>query len=32
VLSVAIGVAVLKVGEPAEPFLAVTRAALAVVQ
>jgi Na+/H+-dicarboxylate symporter len=32
VLSVAVGVAVLKVGEPAEPFLAVVRAALAVVQ
>jgi Na+/H+-dicarboxylate symporter len=32
VLSVAIGVAVLKVGEPAEPFLAVVRGALAVVQ
>ncbi|RBY83957.1 dicarboxylate/amino acid:cation symporter [Blastococcus sp. TF02A-26] len=32
VLSVAIGVAVLKVGEPAEPFLALTRSALAIVQ
>ncbi|RBY82004.1 dicarboxylate/amino acid:cation symporter [Geodermatophilus sp. TF02-6] len=32
VLSVAIGVAVLKVGQPAEPFLAVVRAGLAVVQ
>jgi Na+/H+-dicarboxylate symporter len=32
VLSVAVGVAVLKVGEPAEPFLAVVRGALAVVQ
>ncbi|MGY1617575.1 dicarboxylate/amino acid:cation symporter [Geodermatophilus sp. SYSU D00691] len=32
VIAVAIGVAVLKVGEPAEPFLAVVRAALAVVQ
>ncbi|GAB3304339.1 dicarboxylate/amino acid:cation symporter [Geodermatophilus aquaeductus] len=32
VLSVAIGVAVLKVGEPAEPFLGLVRSALAVVQ
>jgi len=32
VLSVAIGIAALKVGEPAEPFLAVVRAALAIVQ
>ncbi len=32
VLSVAIGVAALKVGEPAEPFLGVVRSALAVVQ
>jgi Na+/H+-dicarboxylate symporter len=32
VLSVAIGVAALKVGRPAEPFLALTRSALAVVQ
>ncbi len=32
VLAVAIGVAALKVGEPAEPFLAVVRAALAIVQ
>src|SRR3712207_8698407 len=32
VLAVAIGVAVLKVGEPAEPFLALTRSALAIVQ
>ena len=32
VLAVAIGIAALKVGEPAEPFLALTRSALAVVQ
>jgi Na+/H+-dicarboxylate symporter len=32
VLAVAIGVAALKVGEPAEPFLALTRSALAIVQ
>ena len=32
VLSVAVGVAALKVGEPAEPFLGVVRSALAVVQ
>ncbi|WNV74592.1 dicarboxylate/amino acid:cation symporter [Geodermatophilus sp. DSM 44513] len=32
VLSVAVGVAALKVGEPAEPFLALVRSALAVVQ
>ncbi|MGY1779305.1 dicarboxylate/amino acid:cation symporter [Geodermatophilus sp. SYSU D01036] len=32
VLSVAIGVAILKVGEPAEPFLGLVRSALAVVQ
>ncbi|WP_236829606.1 dicarboxylate/amino acid:cation symporter [Blastococcus sp. KM273128] len=32
VIAVAIGVAVLKVGEPAEPFLGVVRSALAVVQ
>ncbi|SDD15059.1 Na+/H+-dicarboxylate symporter [Geodermatophilus telluris] len=32
VLSVAVGVAVLKVGEPAEPFLGLVRSALAVVQ
>ncbi len=32
VLSVAIGVAVLKVGEPAEPFLGLVRSALAIVQ
>ncbi|MGZ4508087.1 MAG: dicarboxylate/amino acid:cation symporter [Blastococcus sp.] len=32
VLSVAIGIAALKVGEPAEPFLAVVRAGLAIVQ
>ncbi|MGY1710955.1 dicarboxylate/amino acid:cation symporter [Geodermatophilus sp. SYSU D00758] len=32
VVAVAVGVAVLKVGEPAEPFLALTRSALAVVQ
>src|SRR3712207_4710666 len=32
VLAVAIGVATLKVGEPAEPFLALTRSALAIVQ
>ncbi|TYP85906.1 dicarboxylate/amino acid:cation symporter [Blastococcus xanthinilyticus] len=32
VISVAIGVAVLKVGEAAEPFLAVVRSALAIVQ
>ncbi|SDX81025.1 Na+/H+-dicarboxylate symporter [Geodermatophilus africanus] len=32
VLAAAVGVAALKVGEPAEPFLALTRSALAVVQ
>ncbi|RFU19753.1 dicarboxylate/amino acid:cation symporter [Geodermatophilus marinus] len=32
VVAVAVGVAVLRVGEPAEPFLALTRSALAVVQ
>jgi Na+/H+-dicarboxylate symporter len=32
VLAVAVGVAALKVGEPAEPFLALTRSALAIVQ
>jgi Na+/H+-dicarboxylate symporter len=32
VLSVAVGVAILKVGEPAEPFLRLTRSALAIVQ
>ena len=32
VLAVAMGIAVLKVGEPAEPFLALTRSALAIVQ
>lgn len=32
VVSAAVGIAALKVGEPAEPFLAVIRAALAVVQ
>ncbi len=32
VISVAIGVAALKVGEPAEPFLGVVRSALAIVQ
>ncbi|GAA1746725.1 dicarboxylate/amino acid:cation symporter [Kocuria aegyptia] len=32
VVSAAVGIAALKVGEPAEPFLAVVRAALAVVQ
>ncbi len=32
VLSVAIGIAVLKVGEPAEPFLGLVRSALAIVQ
>src|SRR3712207_9322363 len=32
VLAVAIGVAALTVGEPAEPFLALTRSALAIVQ
>jgi Na+/H+-dicarboxylate symporter len=32
VIAVAIGVAALKVGEPAEPFLGVVRAALAIVQ
>jgi Na+/H+-dicarboxylate symporter len=32
VISVAIGVAILKVGEPAEPFLAVARSGLAIVQ
>ncbi|MGY1604622.1 dicarboxylate/amino acid:cation symporter [Geodermatophilus sp. SYSU D00815] len=32
VIAAAIGVAVLKVGEPAEPFLAVVRSALAIVQ
>src|SRR4051812_43680173 len=32
VLSVAIGIAALKIGEPAEPFLKLTRSALAIVQ
>ncbi|HYO36749.1 MAG TPA: dicarboxylate/amino acid:cation symporter [Geodermatophilus sp.] len=32
VLSVAVGIAALKVGEPAEPFLGIVRSALAVVQ
>ena len=32
VIAVAIGIAVLKVGEPAEPFLALVRSALAIVQ
>ena len=32
VLSVAIGIAALKIGKPAEPFLALTRSALAIVQ
>ncbi|SOC48745.1 Na+/H+-dicarboxylate symporter [Blastococcus aggregatus] len=32
VISVAIGIAVLKVGEPAEPFLGLVRSALAIVQ
>src|SRR3712207_9145520 len=32
VLAVAVGVAALKGGEPAEPFLALTRSALAIVQ
>ena len=32
VLAVAMGIAVLKVGEPAEPFLALARSALAIVQ
>ncbi|SFL51450.1 dicarboxylate/amino acid:cation symporter [Geodermatophilus ruber] len=32
VIAVAIGIAALKVGEPAEPFLALTRSALAIVQ
>ena len=32
VVSIAVGIAVLKVGRPAEPFLAFTRSALAVVQ
>jgi Na+/H+-dicarboxylate symporter len=32
VLAVAVGVAALRIGEPAEPFLALTRSALAIVQ
>jgi len=32
VLSVAVGIAALKIGKPAEPFLALTRSALAIVQ
>jgi Na+/H+-dicarboxylate symporter len=32
VVSIAVGIAVLKIGKPAEPFLALTRSALAIVQ